>query len=333
LKNKINVIQYGCGPIGCSVAKLALQKSYLTLIGAVDTAKDKVGKDLGELAGQNRKIGVSISNDLGAVAGLNSADVVLHCTSSQLIRVVDQLQQIVEAGCDVISTCEELSFPYKKHPELSNRINRIALEHNVTVLATGINPGFLMDAWPLFMSGVCQKVDLVKVARVQDASLRRLPFQKKIGAGCSVREFQALVDGGRIRHVGIEESIGMIAGGMGWQLDEVTEKIDPVIAEAKASSQYLTVEPGQVAGVRQMGYGSVEGKIQIILEFVAYLGARETYDEVCLYGIPDLRATVHGGINGDIGTAATVVNSIPRVVHAKPGLLTVKDLPMAVCSS
>jgi len=330
---RIGIIQYGCGPIGCNVARLAMQRPYLNLVGAVDTAEGKIGKDLGELLGESNKIGVSIAGQLGSVLAMGSADVVLHCTSSGLTSIVGQIEEIAAAGCDIVSTCEELSFPMLKNPETSARIDRIAKDHDVTILATGINPGFLMDAWPLFMSGICQKVETVKVIRIQDASQRRIPFQKKIGAGRTVKEFMDLVDSGRIRHVGIEESIGMIATGLGWSLEEVAERIEPVISEGRVKSDFVTIDAGQVAGVRQVGFGFVGGKVRIILEFLAYVGAKESYDEVHLSGVPDLSARIQGGVNGDIGTAAAVINSIPRVVDAGPGFVSVKDLPMAVCST
>jgi 4-hydroxy-tetrahydrodipicolinate reductase len=189
-----------------------------------------------------------------------------------------------------------------------------------------------MDSWVLFMTAVCQEVKRVKAIRIQDASSRRLPFQKKIGAGWTPEEFQKLVDNGTLRHVGITESISMIAAGLGWKLDDITETIEPVIAKKRVKSQYITVESGQAAGVRQLGHG-LRGKEEIItLEFEASLGAPESYDAIYISGTPNMEVVIKGGTHGDIATAAITVNSARRVVEAPPGLITMKDLPIVICT-
>jgi 4-hydroxy-tetrahydrodipicolinate reductase len=183
------------------------------------------------------------------------------------------------------------------------------------------------------MTGVCQKVEHVKATRIQDASPRRLPFQKKIGAGCTREEFQKLVDAGTLRHVGLPESIAMIAAGLGWTLDEVTEEIEPIIASKQVSSQYMTVKAGQAAGVHQVGRGISGGKEVITMEFQAYIGAPESYDAVDITGTPDMHVVIKGGTHGDIATAAIVCNAARRVVDAPPGLKTMLDMPIVLCSA
>jgi 4-hydroxy-tetrahydrodipicolinate reductase len=233
---------------------------------------------------------------------------------------------------NIVSTTEELAYPYHSHPQLAAEVDRVAKANGVTVLGTGVNPGFLMDSWVLFMTAVCQEVKRVKAIRIQDASSRRLPFQKKIGAGWTPEEFQKLVDNGTLRHVGITESISMIAAGLGWKLDDITETIEPVIAKKRVKSQYITVESGQAAGVRQLGHG-LRGKEEIItLEFEASLGAPESYDAIYISGTPNMEVVIKGGTHGDIATAAITVNSARRVVEAPPGLITMKDLPIVICT-
>lgn len=329
MNKKIKVVQFGCGPIGCSIARLASTKSDIDIVGAVDLLN--VGRDLGEIAGIKRKLGVAISNDVESILNQHKPNVVLHATSSSLKDVYSQLEAVIKAGVNIVSTCEELSYPYRKAPELSTAIDRIAKEHRVTVLGTGVNPGFLMDTWPLFMTGVCQDVERVKVVRIQDASPRRLPFQKKIGAGKTIEEFNRLVEAGTLRHVGLAESIAMIAAGLRWELDDIREVIEPILAEAEVHSNSMTIKPGFVIGVRQQGIGSRNGKELIILEFQACIGAKEQYDGVYLTGTPNMEVIIKGGTHGDLATAAIVINSIPRVVQSPPGLMTMKDLPI-VCT-
>jgi 4-hydroxy-tetrahydrodipicolinate reductase len=314
------------------VAKLALQRPDIKLVGAVDIDKEKVGRDLGELIGLDKKLGIRITDDVDRLFAQKKVDVVFHQTSSSLKTVAPQLTKLLKFGVNIVSTTEELAYPYHSHPQLAAEVDRVAKANGVTVLGTGVNPGFLMDSWVLFMTAVCQKVKRVKAIRIQDASSRRLPFQKKIGAGWTPEEFQKLVDNGTLRHVGITESISMIAAGLGWKLDDITETIEPVIAKKRVKSQYITVESGQAAGVRQLGHG-LRGKEEIItLEFEASLGAPESYDAIYISGTPNMEVIIKGGTHGDIATAAITVNSARRVVEAPPGLITMKDLPIVICT-
>jgi len=329
LVEKIRAVQYGCGPIGCSIVRTALQKPNIEIVGAIDLVN--VGRDLGEVADVKRNLGVFISKDADAVLRETKPDIVIHATSSNLKDVYPQLESIIKAGVNIVSTSEELSYPYRKQPNLANAIDRLAKANRVTVLATGVNPGFLMDTWPLVMTGVCQEVKQIRAVRIQDASSRRIPFQKKIGAGKTIEEFNKLVEAGSLRHVGLAESIAMIAAGLGWELDDITETIEPIIAKSEVQSDFMTVKPGQVAGVRQVGHGLKDGKELITLDFQAYIGAKESYDAVYITGKPNMEVTIKGGIHGDLATAAVVVNSIPRLIEAPLGLKTMKDLPM-VCA-
>lgn len=325
---KIRAVQYGCGPIGCSVVRYAVQKPDIEIVGGIDIDKSLTGRDLGEVAGLDKKLGISISDDAGTVLFQSKPDVVFLTTSSSLKKIYPQLEQCARSGANVVSTCEELSYPFRKEPRLSAEIDKMAKSNNITVLGTGVNPGFLMDTWPLVMTGVCQQVKRIKAVRVQDARPRRGPFQKKIGAGCTLEEFKKRVANGALRHIGLAESIAMIASGLGWELDEITESIEPVIAKTQVKTNFVTVVPGQAAGVRQVGRGIKEGEDLITLEFEASVGAAESYDAVYITGLPDMEVVIKEGTHGDIATIAMVVNSVPRVVQSPAGLMTMKDLPI-----
>jgi len=325
---KVRVVQYGCGPMGCGVVRFACQRPDIEIVGAIDTDKNLVGRDLGEVSGLNKKLRISISDDAPTVLSQTKPDLVLLITSSYVKKIYPQLEHCVKAGANVVSTCEELSYPYRKDPAVSTEVDKMAKANNITVLATGVNPGFVMDSWPLFMTGVCQQVRRIKVVRIVDASPRRSSLQKKIGAGCTREEFNERVANGSLGHTGLTESVAMIAGGLGWELDDITESIESVIAKAQVQTKFATVRPGQVAGVRQIGKGTRRGEDLIILEFEEYVGAAESHDAVYITGIPDIEAVIKGGIHGDIATAAIIVNSAHRVIQAPPGLITMKDLAL-----
>jgi len=322
---KVRVVQYGCGPVGCAAVRYVAQRPDLEFVGAIDNDESLVGKDLGEVAGID-KLGVIISADAAAVLSQSEADVVLHTVSSSLKVTQQQIAECAAAGVNVVSSCEELSFPYRQDPQTAAEIDKLAKGGKITALGTGVNPGFLMDAWPIFMTGVCQQVKRVKVVRVQNASSRRGPFQKKIGAGRTPEEFAELVASGTLKHVGLPESLAMIASALGWELDDITESIEPVMATEPVKTDFADVKLGQAAGVRQVGRGFRNGEELITLEFEAAVGAPESYDAVYITGIPNLEVIVKGGVHGDVATAAMLVNSIARVIQAPPGLVTMKDM-------
>ena len=242
------MVLYGVGAMGSRIAKFLLEKQGVEIVGAIDIAKDKVGKDLGELT-VGKKLGVSITDDADRLLARTKPDVVLHSTGSYLKDVKPQLLKIINSGADLVSTCEELAYPFLKHPDISKELDTKARRRGVTVLGTGVNPGFVMDTLVITTTGVCQDVKKIWSRRIQDASVRRLPFQRKIGAGLTPTEFRERVAQGTIRHVGFAESVAMIASALGWKLDRIEEKVEPKIAEKAVASDYIKVEPGQVAGL------------------------------------------------------------------------------------
>jgi 2,4-diaminopentanoate dehydrogenase len=185
-----------------------------------------------------------------------------------------------------------------------------------------------MDALPIALSGVCERVDSVRVDRIQDARVRRLPFQQKIGSGLTTQQFQKKVDDGSVRHVGLAESVTMIADAFGWKLDKVTDEIKPKIAAETVASEFLAVDPGYVCGILQDGIGWKNGKPIVTLHMEAYLGAPESFDSIVIEGVPRISQKISGGIHGDVATASITVNSIPKVIDAAPGLRTMRDMAL-----
>jgi 2,4-diaminopentanoate dehydrogenase len=227
-----------------------------------------------------------------------------------------------------VSTSEELAYPWFSNKSLARRIDAAARKAKVAVVGTGINPGFAMDALPLTLSAICERVDAVRVDRVQDARVRRLPFQEKIGSGLTPAEFAEKVKAGTVRHVGLTESVAMIADGLGFRLERVTDEIRPRVAEVPVASEFLSVEAGRVCGIVQDGVGYCDRKPVITLHMEAYLGAPESFDAVTIEGSPRLCVKAAGGYHGDIATAAIAVNTIPRVLEARPGLHTMRSLAL-----
>jgi hypothetical protein len=326
----IKVISYGVGAVGGLIVKFLLNKEGLEIVGAIDVAKDKVGKDLGQTLELDRKVGVEISNSLDSVLSKAKADVAVHATSSYLKDTFPQIASLLKHEVNVVSTCEELSYPHVTEPALAKKLDDLAKKHDVTVLGTGINPGFLMDTLVITLTAACEKIEKIGVTRVMNAATRRLPFQKKIGAGLTVEEFRQNIKNRKITgHVGLEQSIAMIASALSWKLDKtVAGSVELVVADKNVESKDIKVKPGQVAGLKQKAKGILDGKEVIVLDFQAYIGAQEEFDAITIEGVPTIRQKIQPCVHGDMGTVAMAVNAIPKVINAPAGLFTMKDLPL-----
>ncbi|MCI2424624.1 dihydrodipicolinate reductase [Candidatus Acetothermia bacterium] len=322
---RLSLSLIGIGPIGASIVKLAHNRKH-QWIGAVDIDPQKIGKDLGQVAGLNSKLGVRVESSLEQVLQ-QKPDLVIHSTVSSLEKVYPQILECVHAGIDVISTTEELAYPYQRHNELAKRLDQQARKNNVTILGTGVNPGFLMDLLPLTLTGPCWEVRHLLVERRIDADLRRGPFQRKIGAGLSIEEFNRTISAGG-GHVGLLESLYMVADGLSITIDHVEESIEPVVATAPFTGRLISVDTGKVLGLRQSAQGYSNEHEIISLSFAAFLGLENPADRIVLNGEPMIEMVIPGGIHGDAATAAMVVNSIHNVLAASAGLVTMKDLPV-----
>lgn len=325
-QGKIRVVQYGFGPIGQACVRAVLKRDSLLLTGVIDVDPEKVGKDIGEILKLGDRRGIKVRRDAAKVLEEAKPDVVLHTTQSFVPRVFDQISQCVEAGAHVISSTEELYWPHYRHPELAEKLDLLAQKHSVVILGTGVNPGFVMDTLPIALSSQCLEVRKIFATRVVDASKRRLPLQKKIGAGMTPEDFRTAVELGQLGHIGLVESLVAIADTLGWKLSRLDETIDPVIAEEQVKTPYLTVEAGQVAGIKHICRGYVDDEEVLTLDLRMYVGAKEPKDEIVIDGDPPVHAVLPGGIFGDTATVANLVNAIPRVLHATPGLRSVIDL-------
>ena len=322
----ISVMFYGLGPIGAAVARQIAARKGFKIAGGIDVDPTKAGQDLGDVIGLGRKLKVRVSNDAAGALKRAKPDVVVLCTSSSLRKVMPQIEGVLKRRIPIVSTTEELSYPVGKNRALARKIDGLARKAKVAVLGTGVNPGFVMDALPIALTGISERVDSIRIDRVQDARVRRLPFQQKIGSGLTTDQFQKKVDDQSVRHVGLAESVTMIADAFGWKLDKVTDEIKPKIADRTVASEFLAVDPGYVCGIVQDGVGWKGGKPIITLHMEAYLGAPESFDSVVIEGNPRIEQKIAGGVHGDIATASITVNSIPKILNAPAGLRTMRDM-------
>lgn len=324
----VPVAHVGLGAIGREVVGLVLRRADLRLVAACDIDPELVGESIGSVLGLEPATGGAAVPIVDRIAHAPGQDglVVTHTTSSSLARCLPELLAAVEAGAYVVSSCEELSYPWVQAPETAARLDAAARGAGVAVVGTGVNPGFAMDYLPVVLSGAAKRVDSVRVHRVQDAGLRREPLQAKVGAGITAEEFWRRTAAGSMGHVGLTESAQAVAAALGWDATHTTETIEPVVAEVATPSALGTIEPGRIAGIDQLARVTVEGVERVRLHLRMAVGIGPSQDDVWLTGDPDLHLTVPGGLHGDLATAATLVNTIGSIRLAEPGLRVMSEL-------
>jgi hypothetical protein len=320
--NGIPVVVMGLGFIGRLVARAALEKPELRLVAALDPAH--AGRRLDEVLATPAP-SLPVTAEVAEAFALARGGVVLHATGSSFEAVLPMIEQAVEAGLSVVSTCEELAYPWLRFEERADALDDLCASKDVAVLGVGVNPGFALDRLPAFLSQVTGPVRHIRALRVQDAAQRREGLQRKVGAGLTEDAFHAAADRGDIGHVGLSESAMLAALGCGFEIDEVEEELVPLVAEEDREGA-VRVRTGQVAGLHQTVRGFADGAERVRLELVLALGAENPRDEVELEARPPVRVTVPGGFPGDEATAWTVVNAAPAVATMR-GLVTVLDLP------
>ena len=331
MQNPIRIVQVGLGPLGQMLTPYLAERTGLEIVGAVDIDPGKSGQDLGTLCGLPGPIGVTVTDDLDRALE-TAPQVAVVTTVSELEGIRPLLETLIQQKLNIVSTCEELSYPWKTHPDLSGEIDAQAKAQGVSVLGTGVNPGFLMDFLPTAATAVCRSVRAIRVERIQDASFRRLPFQQKIGAGLTPEEFAQRVSQRKIRHVGLTESMHMLASMLGWELDRTEDVVEPVIAQCDITTGGRTIQAGLATGVSQTGRGFVSGQEVLTLVFRAAVGQEQPVDRVLIQGEPELELRIPGGTNGDIATCAIVTNAIPAVLRAQAGLRTMVDIAPISCA-
>jgi len=332
---KIRVVQWGLGAMGSGMAKLMLEKANIEIVGAIAHRSDKVGQDLGKVLGLEKEIGVMITteSDPSAAWTGNRADILLHATCSTTVDAFPQIRAALAARLNVISIAEELAYPHVQQPKLAQELDELARNYRVTLLGTGINPGFVLDALIIALTGASCKINRIKARRVNDLSPFGPTVMRTQGVGTTVQEFeQGLADGSIVGHIGFPESIAMIADSIGWKLDRIEQTREPIISQIERKTPHVEVKPGMAAGCNHIGRGIIDNEAVIILEHPQqihpHLAEIKTGDYIEIEGVPPINLAIEPEIPGGLGTIAVAVNMIPAVIAAPSGLISMRDLPL-----
>lgn len=326
----IRILHVGLGPLGVKIVTDLHERRLGKVVAAVDTNEAIAGRKLGDVVPAT-KSGVRVAGGFERV-DFEKVDCAIVTTSSSLVACAPTFRALLERGVAVVSTCEELSWPYLRHAKLARELDALAKKKGGRLLGTGVNPGFLMDAFPVGATAISKSVTRVEVHRYQDASSRRIPFQKKIGVGLQDDEFARQVKAGTLRHVGLGESLHFIAHQLGLRVDRWEEDIEPVRATRNMKSGVGPVKKGTICGVRQEARGWDGKKVVVELKFQASIGLADPHDRVIVEGVPDLDITWRGGVQGDIATSAITLNSVAALRASAPGLHTMATIPLVGCT-
>jgi 4-hydroxy-tetrahydrodipicolinate reductase len=323
------ILHVGVGPLGQRILAELHERRVGHVVAAVDPADGLADTPLSRhVPGADPKIRILPS--LGHIEDWSTIDAAIVTTASDVPSCATTFRELLRRGIAVVTTCEEMVYPWLRHVALADELDELARSSGGRILGTGVNPGFLMDALPAYLTCISRSIRSVACARVQDASSRRLPFQKKIGAGLDDAAFAQRVREGTLRHVGLGESLHFLSHYLGLPIDHWEEDIAPVHAEHDLVSALGPIPRGRVAGVRQVAIGTLGGRHVLRLEFLAAIGQKEPHDRIVIEGEPPVDLTIRGGIHGDVATSAIVINSVPRVIAAPPGLHTMATIPPPV---
>lgn len=331
--DKVRVVVWGLGAMGSGMVRLLLQKPGVEVVGAVARRPERHGDDLGHVVGDGQRLGVRVSGDATEMLARARPDVVLHATTSFMEEAFGELVTAIRCGANVITIAEEMAYPWVTEPERAREADSLAKRYGVSVLGTGINPGFVLDSLILMLTGVCARVDRIRGVRVNDLSPYGPTVMRTQGVGRTPEEFErGLREGTIVGHVGFRQSMGMIAAALGWRLDQVRELREPIISTTRRAAAHAVVEPGMVAGCRHTAHGLRGDRCVITLEHPQQIRPEvegiETGDYISIEGEPPVNLAIKPEIPGGIGTVALAVNMVPAVLEANPGLKTMTDLPL-----
>jgi hypothetical protein len=329
----LKVLHVGLGPLGKMMVADMARRGVARVVGAVDVDPTLACKKLSAVVPECGFDCTVFSSIAEAARAAGTIDAALLTTSSDLSRCMGSLRELLALGLPIVSTCEELLYPWLRHPAHAEELQQLAVKHGGRVLGTGVNPGFLMDTLPVAATAVCKSVRTVKVWRIQDATPRRIPFQKKIGAGLDDAAFAAKIKDGSLRHVGLGESIHFVAHYLGMKIEKWDESIEAVKADRDMTAAIGPIRKGMAAGVRQVArawaVGADASNAPLIqMEFQAAIGQHDPHDRVVIDGEPPIDMILRGGVHGDIATSAISINAIPSLIASKPGLHTMATVPL-----
>ena len=255
---KIKVVIWGFGAMGRGMADMLLTKEGVEITGVCDLHPALVNKSIFDALDSKKgnHNDVFVNDKIEELLESKNCDIVLLCTDSYTSKAFPKMKMILGKGINVISTAEEMAYPKAQEPVLAGELNKIAKDNGVTVLGTGINPGFIMDLLVVALSGVMTDVKHIEANRVNSLSPFGPAVMEEQGVGITVEKFNKGIKNDTLAgHVGFAESILMIADAIGVKLDGFNQQMAPIVTSVDRKSKYGEALKGNVAGVNITGQG------------------------------------------------------------------------------
>jgi hypothetical protein len=341
------VVQWATGNVGMLSLQAIIEHPELELVGLLVHSPDKAGKDAGEIAGVGT-VGVKATNSVDEVLALD-ADVVSYMATGDLRpwEAVDDMCRILESGKNVVSTSVvPLIYPPAAEEKMVQRLDEACRKGSVSCFTSGIDPGFANDLLPLILTGFHQRIDSVRVMEILNYNTYMQPevIFETMGFGQPMDHTPLLLLPGILTSAW-GPVVRVIAAGLGVELDEIRETYDRVPADQTYDTPVGTIEKGTVAGLNFEVQGVVGGEPRIVVNHVTRMHDDVAPEwpqplgkggyRVITRGNPNLQIDFQmEGESGDhneaglLTTAMRVLNSIPAVCAAPPGLLSVLDMPL-----
>ena len=331
-RTPVRLLTLGTGQMGSGIVRAIVETPGLELVGAWARRQDRAGQDVGLAVGLGRGLGLPIGADLARLVAEARPQVAIQATCSRLYDAAAELEPLLGAGVRVVSIAEEMAWPWATSPEEAARLDGLARQCGSALLGTGVNPGFVLDLLPVVLSGACSRVERIEARRVNDLSPYGPTVLESQGVGLTPEAFRRGVEAGAVvGHFGFPQSMGMIAAALGWEIECVEERREPIVSTVERETPFVRVRPGEVAGCHHSAVARVEGRVAITLDHPQQIRPElegvATGDEIEIHGEPAIRLAGSPEIPGGAATIALAVNTVPRLLAAAPGLHTMIDLP------
>ena len=329
----VKVIIWGLGAMGGGVADMLLTKEGVDIVGVAGRER-KQGHSMYEYIktekGDREDVIIKAPEE---IIKPGAADIVILCTDSFTKEAFPRMKFILEQGINCITSAEEMAYPAAQSPELAEELDKIAKANGVSILGTGINPGHIMDMLVLVMTGCMTDVEHILSRRVNSLSPFGPVVMEEQGIGISVEEFlERKANHTMSGHVGFAESVGMMAEGMGLEVAEFAQDMNPITTDVDRKSPYGFAAAGSCAGVSMTAEAKLSNGIPVHMDHPQQIEPEQvgvqTGDYVIIKGAPNVNLVNSPEIEGGLGTIAMCVNMIPMVINAEAGLKTMIDLPI-----
>jgi 4-hydroxy-tetrahydrodipicolinate reductase len=326
---ELTVALLGLGRVGRDLTRVLVGRKGIRIVSAWSRNPSHEGADLGVLAGCTAA-SVTVTTDRDAALGAG-ADVAVVATTSFLRELASDLEAALASGHNVLCTGEETAYPWTVDRALADRIDALAKANGLTIVGTGANPGFISDTLVATLALAAPDVAGIRISRVVNVSRFSATVLGRLGVGYTAEEFAAGRAAGRIwGHIGYPQSMRLVADALGLELERVDGTVEPLFAERTFRGDHLEVPEGRTAGFVQHYIGVLAGGEAFDARMTGHLDpvgvGIEVKDTIEIDGSVPLSLQVSPGFRAQETSVAVLANSIPRVVTAPPGWITVVDL-------